>query len=67
MSDYIEKAKKMAADASDSAAEGVKSLGDKVDDLTGGKSEVVTDKIGELADKAADAVQNLTGGDAAGE
>lgn len=73
MSDFIDKAKQMAAEGSASAAEGVKAVGDKIDDMTGGKSEPVTDKIGEMADKAAEAVQNLAGDaadaakDAAGE
>lgn len=61
MSDYIDKAKQMAADASDSAAEGVKSLGDKIDDMTGGKSEAITDKVGDLADQAADSIKKLAG------
>lgn len=69
MSDYIDKAKQMAAGASDTAAEGVKNLGDKIDEMTGGKSEPITDKIGDLADQAAEGIKKIAGqgGDAAAE
>jgi hypothetical protein len=69
MSDYIDKAKQMAAGASDTAADSVKNLGDKIDEMTGGKSEPITDKIGDLADQAAEGIKKIAGqpGDAAAE
>lgn len=61
MSDFIDKAKQAAASASDSTAEGVKNLGDKIDEMTGGKTDAITDKIGDLADQAAQGVKKLAG------
>lgn len=61
MSDYIDKAKQMAADASDTTAEGIKNLGDKIDEMTGGKTDAITDKVGDLADQAAEGIKKLAG------
>jgi ABC-type transporter Mla subunit MlaD len=56
ISDFVDKAKDMAADNKDTVKDGIEKAADVVDDKTGGK---FSDQVDQGAEAAKDAVDNL--------
>jgi uncharacterized protein YbjQ (UPF0145 family) len=54
MSDFLDKAKDLAGEHADTVKQGVDAATDKVDDMTGGKSAAVTEKVDDAAASAID-------------